>query len=124
MHGARAKGLALPAVEIQHADLLALADTFRAVVDIAHHLERRAQDIANPQSDRAFVVRGDVRVVQVLEQLRLTGLEDRVRDFPAGLKLVPCHGDAVASAAAAKLECPGGRHEHDEAPLGSGDLDG
>ncbi len=114
--------MALPAVEIEDTDLPGVAHALGAV-DVAHHLERCAQYVADTQCDRAFVVRGDACVVQILHELSASGPKDLVWDLPARLELAARHRGAISAATTPELQLAVAGHEHDETALGSRDLD-
>ena len=116
---------ALARVEIEHADAARGNRPDRGgVLDVAHHVQRHAQDVADAERHRAHVDVGQLAVEEVGDQPRVARLEDLFRNLAAGLEGAALQ--LLLAAAAAHLELEGAvvAGEHDEAALGAADVDG
>ena len=121
----REQRAALARVEIQHADA-ARRDRpdGGGVLDVAHDVERHAQDVADAERHRAHVDVGQLAVEEVGDQPRVAGLEDLFGNLAAGLEGAALERLLAAAAAHLELERAVVAGEHDEAALGAADVDG
>ena len=92
-------------------------------IQIAHELQRRAEDVADAERDRAHVHVGEVAVEQVRHDLFVAGREHLFRDLAARLELAAGQRHAAAAAGDLELEDVVGTREHDEPALGAGHLE-
>ena len=73
-------------------------------IEIAHHAQRDARDVADAERDRAHVHVGEVAVEQVGHDLQLAGDEDLFRNLAAGVEAGAGQGDAALGARQLHLE--------------------
>ncbi len=115
------------AVEIEHADVLGFALHVRAV-EIADHAQRNARNVPDAKLHGAEVHVGEIAVEQVSHDLQLAGDEHLFGNLAAGLEPGARQRDAALRTRQFHVEVlafdlTAGRRQHDEAALGSRDID-
>src|SRR5438105_5561630 len=85
-----------------------------------HRTERHAQDVANAETARAFVI---AHILQVFDDAWLAGDEDAARKLLAGLEIPSGRRHSAAQPRELELQRAARIREHDEAAFGTGHVD-